>query len=61
MKKIALLSLITIVFISNLISQAPNMMSYLAVIWDGSGILVAEKMVSIKISILQGSVTGTIH
>jgi hypothetical protein len=60
-KKIALLSLITIVFISNLISQAPNMMSYLAVIWDGSGILVAEKMVSIKISILQGSVTGTIH
>ncbi len=61
MKKIALLSLITIVFISNLISQAPNMMSYLAVIWDGSGILVAEKMVSIKISIQQGSVTGTIH
>ncbi|MFY8010572.1 MAG: fibrobacter succinogenes major paralogous domain-containing protein [Saprospiraceae bacterium] len=59
MKKIALLSLITIVFISNLISQAPNMMSYQAVIWDGSGNLVAEKMVSIKISILQGSVTGT--
>ena len=59
MKKIALVSLITIVFISNLISQAPNMMSYQAVIWDGSGNLVAEKMVSIKISILQGSVTGT--
>ena len=35
------------------------MMSYQAVIWDGSGNLVAEKMVSIKISILQGSVTGT--
>ena len=59
MKKIALVSLKTIVFISNLISQAPNMMSYQAVIWDGSGNLVAEKMVSIKISILQGSVTGT--
>jgi hypothetical protein len=36
-------------------------MSYHSVIWDGSGNLVAEKMLSIKISILQGSVTGTIH
>jgi hypothetical protein len=34
-------------------------MSYQAVIWDASGNLVAEKMVSIKISILQGSVSGT--
>ena len=59
MKKITLISLVIIVFISNLISQAPNLMSYQAVIWDGSGNLVAEKMVSIKISILQGSVTGT--
>ena len=37
MKKITLISLITIVFIGNLVSQAPNMMSYQAVIWDGSG------------------------
>ncbi len=59
MKKVALLSLITLLFFSNLISQAPNLMSYQAVIWDGSGNLVAEKMVSIKISILQGSVSGT--
>jgi len=59
MKKTALISLITLVFISNLISQAPNLMSYQAVIWDASGNLVAEKMVSIKLSILQGSVSGT--
>ncbi len=59
MKKITLISLITIVFIGNLVSQAPNLMSYQAVIWDASGNLVSEKMVSIKISILQGSVTGT--
>jgi uncharacterized protein (TIGR02145 family) len=59
MKKITLLSLITLVFIGNLVSQAPNLMSYQAVIWDGSGNLVTEKTVSIKISILQGSVTGT--
>ena len=59
MKKITLISLIIIVFIGNLVSQAPNLMSYQAVIWDGSGNLVSEKTVSIKISILQGSVTGT--
>lgn len=59
MKKIFILSLITIVFIGNLVSQAPNLMSYQAVIWDASGNLVSEKMVSIKISILQGSMTGT--
>jgi uncharacterized protein (TIGR02145 family) len=59
MKKVALLSLITLLFFSNLISQAPNLMSYQAVIWDASGNLVSEKTVSIKISILQGSVTGT--
>jgi uncharacterized protein (TIGR02145 family) len=59
MKKIFILSLITIVFIGNVISQAPNLMSYQAVIWDASGNVVSEKMVSIKISILQGSVTGT--
>ena len=59
MKKIALLSLITFLFFSNLISQVPNLMSYQAVIWDASGNLVSEKTVSIKISILQGSVSGT--
>ena len=59
MKKITLLSLIIIVFISNLMSQAPNLMSYQAVIWDAGGNLVSEKTVNIKISILQGSVTGT--
>jgi len=59
MKKIALLSLMTIVFIGDLVSQVPNLMSYQAVIWDASGNLVSEKTVSIKISILQGSVTGT--
>ena len=59
MKKIFILSLITIVFIGDLVSQAPNLMSYQAVIWDASGNLVSEKTVSIKISILQGSVSGT--
>jgi hypothetical protein len=59
MKNIVLLSLFTLLFLNIVISQAPNLMSYQAVIWDASGNLVSEKMVSIKISILQGSVTGT--
>jgi len=59
MKKTALISLITIVFIGNLVSQSPNLMSYQAVIWDASGNLVSEKMVSIKISILQSSISGS--
>jgi len=41
-----------------MLAQAPHLMSYQAVIWDGSGNMVAEKIVSIKISILQVSVTG---
>jgi len=41
------------------IAQVPNLMSYQAVIWDGNGNLVSEKMVNIKLSILQGSVIGT--
>lgn len=55
-----LFSILFIIIAFNfLLGQAPNLMSYQAVIWDVSGNLVAEKMVSIKISILQGSVTGT--
>ena len=55
-----LLSILFIIIAFNfLLGQAPNLMSYQAVIWDASGNLVSEKMVSIKISILQGSVTGT--
>ena len=59
MKKLTLLIITTLFFLNNLISQAPNLMSYQAVIWDGSGNLVSEKIVSIRLSILQGSVTGT--
>jgi len=58
MKKITLISLITLLFFNYLSAQVPNLMSYQAVIWDASGNLVSEKMVSIRISILQGSVTG---
>jgi len=58
MKNIVFIILISTLFFGNLVSQAPNFMSYQAVIWDADGNLVSEKMVSIKISIFQGSVTG---
>ena len=58
MKKIGILGFFILSSISLILAQAPNLISYQAVIWDGSGNLVVEKMVSIKISILQSSVTG---
>ncbi len=42
-----------------LFAQAPEKMSYQAVIRDGAGDLVLSKTVGMKISILQGSVAGT--
>lgn len=58
MRKTGILGLFVLASIRLLLAQAPNLMSYQAVIWDGSGNLVSEKIVSIKISILQGTVTG---
>jgi hypothetical protein len=59
MKKLVCSLFCALVAMQVTIAQVPNLMSYQAVIWDGSGNLVSEKMVSIKINILQGSVTGT--
>jgi len=58
LRNTGILGLFILASIRLLLAQAPNLMSYQAVIWDGSGNLVSEKIVSIKISILQGSVTG---
>lgn len=57
MKK--LLSVITtVVFTATLLAQAPQKMSYQAVIRDGANALVANQNVGMQISILQGSVSG---
>ena len=40
-------------------AQAPEMMSYQAVVRDGSNALVASSSVGMQISILQGSSSGT--
>lgn len=55
----AILAFIMLVSIK-LFAQAPEKMSYQAVIRDGAGDLVVSKTVGMKISILQGSVTGTV-
>jgi hypothetical protein len=58
MKK--LLTLIATVYISiNLIAQAPQKMSYQAVIRNASNNLVTNAPVKMRISILEGSTTGT--
>ncbi|NCA22913.1 MAG: collagen-like protein, partial [Crocinitomicaceae bacterium] len=44
----------------SLVGQAPNKMSYQAVIRDASGNLVINSVVSMKVSLLQGSATGTV-
>ena len=55
-----LYSFILVVFVTlNLFAQSPQKMSYQAVIRNGSNALVTSTAVGMKISILQGSATGT--
>ena len=61
--KSAHLLIITLVYLligSSIFAQAPQKMSYQAVIRNMSGALVSSSSVGMKISILQGSATGTI-
>jgi len=61
--KSAHLLIITLVYLligSSIFAQAPQKMSYQAVIRNTSGALVSSSSVGMKISILQGSATGTI-
>jgi hypothetical protein len=58
--KVSLFLLLTFTFsLSTVIAQAPNAIKYQAVARDASGDVIANESVSLTISILQGSVTGT--
>ena len=58
MKK--LYSLLSVVLLTvSAFAQAPEKMSYQAVIRDASNVLVANQLVGMQLSILQGSATGT--
>ena len=58
MKRIILLGIFFVTVCKFTMAQVPQLMSYQAVIWDAAGHLVSDKAVNIKLSILQGSVTG---
>jgi hypothetical protein len=49
----------TVIMLSSAMAQAPQKMSYQSVIRNASGALVANQAVGVKISLLQGSATGT--
>ena len=51
---------IIVIFAINMMAQAPQVMSYQAVLRNAAGELVANQSVGIKISILQGSPTGSL-
>lgn len=57
--KTVLTLVVAVMMTSSMLAQAPNKMSYQAVIRNSSNALVANKVVGIKISILQTSSTGT--
>ncbi|MBW6502343.1 MAG: hypothetical protein K0B05_13210, partial [Bacteroidales bacterium] len=59
MKKLYTL-LVIAAFAMTISAQAPQKMSYQAVIRNNSGALVTNQAVGMKISILQGSATGTV-
>jgi hypothetical protein len=48
-----------VVMVSSVMAQAPQKMSYQSVIRNASGALVTNQAVGVKISLLQGSATGT--
>ena len=49
----------TVIMLSSAMAQAPQKMSYQSVIRNASGALIANQAVGVKISLLQGSATGT--
>jgi trimeric autotransporter adhesin len=59
MKKLSLFLFLNLLLSISAIAQAPNKMSYQSVVRNASGAVVASGTVGIKLSLLQGSATGT--
>jgi uncharacterized protein (TIGR02145 family) len=59
MKKILIFPMVMLITF-NLFSQSPQKMSYQSVVRNSAGALVANQLIGIKISILQGSASGTV-
>jgi uncharacterized protein (TIGR02145 family) len=58
-KKFIMIFFVSIVFNNYLFAQAPQKMSYQAVLRNSSNAIVANQLVNIRITILQGSTNGT--
>ena len=58
MKKIFTLLFVMMLTVASLFAQAPQKMSYQAVVRNSNNALVTEQNVSVRLSILQGSATG---
>ena len=58
MKKLTIL-LVAVILTASVSAQAPDKMSYQAVVRDGSNALVTSTAVGMQISILQGTSSGT--
>ncbi|WP_299883411.1 hypothetical protein [uncultured Lacinutrix sp.] len=54
------LCIVFIMFSSTIFSQVPEMFNYQAIIKNSSNVLIQNETISIRISILQGSETGTV-
>jgi len=52
--------LLSFIFLSKALAQAPQGFNYQAVVRDDAGTVVSDQVVGIKISILQGNVSGTV-
>jgi len=59
MKKLSLTILTYLFCISVVFSQAPESFSYQGVALDAKGVPVVSKQISLRITILQGSLSGT--
>ena len=59
MKKIILHTILLSIAISSIFSQTPQAFKYQAVARDNTGVIISNQLVSFRISILQGSATGT--
>ncbi len=59
MKKLSLLLVAILFAVTGILAQTPNQFKYQAVLRDAGGQIMAEEAVTVDISILQGSASGT--
>jgi hypothetical protein len=59
-KKLAVISVLILDFLTKAAAQSPNRMSYQSVVRNSSGMLVTNSPIGVKLSLLQSSITGSV-